>query len=232
MGRYLDLLRDPGDNECARYRHRDKSDRSDQSHATVEIAVNTRATGRVSSLLSLWSLSPPASTQSDPPNRDGCKACDGDLPSINLSDSEPSPAEWGEAEAERAAIVEHDGNIPRAWAEGFARLHPDCPPADVPAKRWVRFVDDVGRFLDSPFCAVAAALGWGPLDLFGCDRERPFARIGQAGLLWLLNGDRLLALTENTATIAIKTGAQQTYPRKPSEPGRVLAWELAGGECR
>src|SRR6516164_2108564 len=142
------------------------------------------------------------------------------------------PAAWGEAEAERAAIVEHDGNIPRAWAEGFARLHPDCPPADVPAKRWVRFVDDVGRFLDSPFCAVAAALGWGPLDLFGCDRERPFARIGQAGLLWLLNGDRLLALTENTATIAIKTGAQQTYRCKPSEPGRVLAWELAGGERR
>ena len=102
----------------------------------------------------------------------------------------------------------------------------------MPPRRWLRFVDDVGRFLDSPFCAVAAALGWGPLDLFGCDRERPFARIGQAGLLWLLNGDRLLALTENTATIAIKTGAQQTYRCKPSEPGRVLAWELAGGECR
>ena len=102
----------------------------------------------------------------------------------------------------------------------------------MPPRRWLRFVDDVGRFLDSPFCAVAAALGWGPLDLFGCDRERPFARIGQAGLLWLLNGDRLLALTENTATIAIKTGAQQTYRRKPSEPGRVLAWELTGGERR
>ena len=154
-------------------------------------------------------------------------------PSLStFGENERLRREWGEAEEERAAIVEHDGNIPRAWAEGFARLHPDCPPADVPAKRWVRFVDDVGRFLDSPFCAVAAALGWGPLDLFGCDRERPFARIGQAGLLWLLNGDRLLALTENTATIAIKTGAQQTYPRKPSEPGRVLAWELAGGECR
>ena len=46
----------------------------------------------------------------------------------------------------------------------------------MPAKRWLRFIDDVGRFLDSPFCAVAATLGWGPLDLFGCDRERAFAR--------------------------------------------------------
>jgi hypothetical protein len=46
-------------------------------------------------------------------------------------------------------------------------------------------------FLDSPFRAVAQALDWGPDDLFGCDRDRPFARIDQAGLLWLLNGDRL-----------------------------------------
>jgi hypothetical protein len=134
---------------------------------------------------------------------------------------------WSDAEDERAAIVEHDGKVPRAWAEGFARLNPDRPPGDVPLKRWQLFVDDGGRFLDSPFCAVAAALGWGPLDLFGCDRDRPFARIDQAGLLWLLDGDRLVALSENTATIEKCTGARQTFRRKPIEPGRVLAWELA-----
>jgi hypothetical protein len=134
---------------------------------------------------------------------------------------------WGEGEEERAAIVEHDGCIPRGWAEGFARLHPARPPSDVPAKRWLRFVDDVGTFLDSPFCAVAAALGWGPHDLFDCDRDRPFARIDHAGLLWLLNGDKLIALSENTATIAARTGARQTWRRRPSELGRVLAWELA-----
>ena len=62
--------------------------------------------------------------------------------------------------------------------------------------------------------------------MFGCDRTRPFARIDQAGLLWLLNGDKLIALTENTASIETQTGARQTYRRKPNEPGRVLAWEL------
>lgn len=97
--------------------------------------------------------------------------------------ADPPPATWGEAEAERAAIIEHEGAIPREWAEGFARLDPAQPPCDVPTKRWQRFVDDVGLFLDSPFCAVAAALGWGPHDLFGCDRDRPFARIDSAGLL-------------------------------------------------
>jgi hypothetical protein len=133
----------------------------------------------------------------------------------------------GNAEEERVAIGEYDGGIPRAWAEGFGRLHPDRPPGDVPPKRWQRFVDDAGQFLESPFCAVAAALGWGSYDLFGCDRDRPFARIDHAGLLWLLNGDRLIALTENTATIETRTGARQTFRRKPNEPGRVLAWQLA-----
>jgi hypothetical protein len=136
-------------------------------------------------------------------------------------------AAWGESEDERAAIVEYDGGIPRAWAEGFARLHPGRPIGDVPARRWLQFVNDVGLFLDGPFCAIAAALGWGALDLFGCDRHRPFARIDQTGLIWLLNRDRLVALTENTATIETRTGARQTYRRKPSEPGRVLPWELA-----
>ena len=136
-----------------------------------------------------------------------------------------SASSWGEAEEERTA------NVPRAWAEGYARLDPDRPPGDVPVKRWLRFVDDVGRFLDSPFCAVAAVLGWGPYDLFGCDRDRPFARINQAGLLWLLNGHKLIALSENKATIETRTGARQTYRRKPSGKRRALAWKLAPPSC-
>jgi hypothetical protein len=144
-----------------------------------------------------------------------------------VSPIDPALAPWGEAEQERAAIVEYDGSIPCAWAEGFARLHPDRPPGDVPAKRWLRFIDDVGLFLDSPFCAVAAALGWGPLDLFGCDRDRPFARIDHAGILWLLNGDRLAELDRHRAVIERRTGAFQTFRRGPITVGEVvLAWEL------
>jgi hypothetical protein len=149
----------------------------------------------------------------------------------SASAAEPvSMGNWSDGEEERAAIVENDGAIPRAWAEGFARLDPDCPPGDVRAKRWLQFVNDAGGFLDSDFAAVAAALGWGPFDLFGCDRDRPFARVDRAGLLWLLNGNRLMALAENTAIIETQTGARQTYHRKPNEPGRVLAWELTKGD--
>jgi hypothetical protein len=128
-------------------------------------------------------------------------------------------------EQERAAIIEHDGGIPRGWAEGFARLDAARPPGDVPARRWQTFLDDVGRFLDN-WAERAAALGWAPYDLFGADRERPFARIDKAGLLWLLNGNRLIAIGENTATIETKSGARQTFRRKLDEPNRVSPWEL------
>ena len=136
-------------------------------------------------------------------------------------------ARWDEAEEERAAIAEHDGAIPRAWAEGFARLRPERPLADVSPKRWQQFIDDIGRFLDAGWAEKASALGWGPLDLFGCDRERPFARLDHAGLLWLLNGDRLAELDCHRAVIERSTGSPQVFRRRPLAVGEVaLTWEL------
>ena len=136
------------------------------------------------------------------------------------------PASWTDAEEERAAIVEFDGGAPRAWAEALARLDPACPPCGIPPKRWLRFIDDCGRFLDDGWAAHAERLGWGPLDLFGCDRAKPFARINRAGLLWLLNGRKLLALAADTAAIATASGGYLTFRRRFREPGGVLAWEL------
>jgi hypothetical protein len=132
---------------------------------------------------------------------------------------------WGEAEEERAAIIEHDGGVPTVWAEGFARLDRSRPPADVPPRRWQRFIDDIGLFLDR-WAAYATALGWNPFDLFGCDRDRPFARIDKAGLLWLLNGKRVVMLGEDVAVIETPTGARQTYRRTLMQAGQVLVWEL------
>jgi hypothetical protein len=128
--------------------------------------------------------------------------------------------------------IERDAEIPRAWSEGFARLDPDRPPADVPPRRWQQFIEDVGRFLDSSFAKKATALGLEAFDIFGCDRDRPFARIDQQGLCWLIAGNRLVDLSAKTGVIETWTGARETWLRKPSEPGRVLAWELADGEPR
>jgi hypothetical protein len=140
---------------------------------------------------------------------------------------EPTPDAWTDAHEERAAIIQYDGAAPRVWAEALARLDPNKPPADVSLERWLRFINDCGCFLDAGWAARAAALGWGPLDLFGCDRDRPFAP-DQMGLLWLHNGGSILELHRDRALVRTKDGALQTYRRRPVEVGRVvLAWELA-----
>jgi hypothetical protein len=135
---------------------------------------------------------------------------------------------WTDAHEERAAIIEHDGGIPRAWAEGLARLDPARPPADISPYRWRRFVDDCGRFLDAGWAARAAELGWGPLDLFGADRERPFVRRDNMGLLWATNGGKIVELHRHSAVIEARDGVREAYRRRPVEVGRVvLAWERA-----
>ena len=91
--------------------------------------------------------------------------------------TEPAPATqsdvWTDAQEERAAIIQYDGGAPRAWAEAVARLDQTKPPSGVSPHRWQRFIDDCGRFLDGGWADKAAARGWGPLQLFGCDRKRP-----------------------------------------------------------
>jgi hypothetical protein len=137
-------------------------------------------------------------------------------------------AYWAELEEERAAIIEFDGRTPRAWAEALARLDPANPPADVPLARWQQFIDDCGRFLDLGWANRAEALGWGPLHLFGCDRERPLARYDHMGLLWILQGRKLVALTPDSAKIDTLTGSLQSYSRRPVKMDRVtLPWDLS-----
>jgi hypothetical protein len=135
---------------------------------------------------------------------------------------------WAEDEEERAAIAQFDGGAPRDWAEGYARLSEMAPPGDVPLHRWQRFVDDVGRFLDDGWARRAVALGWAALAVFGADRAKPFARIDHAGLLWLVNGGRFVALTKDSASIEPQGGgAVQRFFRRAAEQGAVvLAWEL------
>jgi hypothetical protein len=140
--------------------------------------------------------------------------------------TEPAPATqsdvWTDAQEERAAIIQYDGGAPRAWAEAVARLDQTKPPSGVSPHRWQRFIDDCGRFLDGGWADKAAALGWGPLQLFGCDRKQPY-HVPHRGLLWEVNGGTVVDLRRDRAIIEINGGARRSHSRV----GRiVLAWEL------
>ncbi len=144
----------------------------------------------------------------------------------NSSPLDRALAMWGEAKEERAAIVEHDGDIPHEWAEGFARLDPDRPPAGVPLRRWRAIIDAIGMFLDR-WAAEAAALGWQAGDIFGADADRPAVTWLNAGPLWSGDGARVVEVHADRIIVETKGGVRQSAQKRPHLRPRSLPWELA-----
>jgi len=129
-----------------------------------------------------------------------------------------------------AAGIRAPAGVPAAWLEGVARLTTMAPPRTYPAHAWQQLIVDTERFLDD-WAQQAAALGWPAWELFGCHRRAPWARIDGMGLVLLLHGDPLAALTATEAVIRRASGAHQTWRRKQHDPltaaERCLVWELA-----
>jgi hypothetical protein len=114
------------------------------------------------------------------------------------------------------------------WAAGLARLDPNRPPLDVPAKRWRLFLEDARRLFSDGTIAQAVELGWGVHDLLGCDDRKPYTRVGMMGLVWLLHGNRIASMSSSAAVIEMRTGSRQTFRRKLHDPRQVLPWDLSG----
>ena len=97
-----------------------------------------------------------------------------------------------------------------------------CPDLVEP-ERWQQAVEDGRQFLAS-WSEQANAFGWTARELFGLHTppERPAAnyrrlsRYDETGLIWLLRGRPVVALTETTAAIQGATGIL-TY-RKLNKP--------------
>jgi hypothetical protein len=94
------------------------------------------------------------------------------------------------------------GRIPPHWVDGIARLESHRVPKEVPAHRWRQFINDCHTFLMAKenWAERAVGLGWDDFELFGCCR-RPLERLGSAGLLWAMNGGRLVELHRDWAVI-------------------------------
>jgi hypothetical protein len=111
------------------------------------------------------------------------------------------------------------------------------PPALILVGRWRQCVRDGSRFL-AKWGSQAEALGWSSADLFGLHTPaanphpsyRRLSRYDQTGLLWVLQGRDVIALTEATATIRNPaTGSLTTYRRfnKPALGRWAIHWTIS-----
>ncbi len=101
----------------------------------------------------------------------------------------------------------------------YKALEARCPD-HVPAERWQRAVED-GRHFLATWGSQAEQLGWTSKDLFGlhpvpAEPHPSYSRLSRydcTGLCWLLQGRRVVALTEATAAIENPTGTITTHRR-------------------
>ena len=111
-----------------------------------------------------------------------------------------------------------------SFEQALDQLERRCPDYIEPA-RWQQCIADASRFLAS-WDDKALALGWTAQELFGLHESpaKPHPSYGRlsrydcTGLLWLLQGRHVIALTATTAAILGDTGNVTTYRklRKPA----------------
>ena len=97
---------------------------------------------------------------------------------FDVASARATDDEWNtsrEAIAERAAIMEFDGALPRDWAERLAAICAGPRPQGCSKTDWPVLCDDVLRFADR-YGATLAALGWVSMK---CSARR---RIGRASI--------------------------------------------------
>jgi hypothetical protein len=131
-----------------------------------------------------------------------------------------------ESVPERRATEKPRVPIPIVWVEGVASLDDRDPPSDVPRHRWRLFVDDCKRFVASDWAGRAAQLGWNAMSLFGCAPKRPLDYSGSAGLLWALNGGRLVQLHRDWAVIDVPVNrSERVFYRRNVDVAKItLPW--------
>ncbi len=141
-------------------------------------------------------------------------------------------------EGDRSSRV--SGNEPeqRYYRDVLAALRSKCPELIEP-ECWQQAIHDADSFL-ATWGAQAHTLGWTARELFGLHAvpERPAAtysrlsRYDETGLIWLLHGRPVVALTETEAAILAPSGANLAYRRintSASALGAPISTTNSGG---
>jgi hypothetical protein len=113
--------------------------------------------------------------------------------------------------------------LPASLTTGVASLRTLPAPRITRPEIWPVIVADACRLVEHGWAAEALALGWQPLELFGCsaDPEGDDYLLGLAG--WL-NGRALRCIFEAGA-IAIDGDQRAAFNRKRAHAGAIYLWE-------
>jgi hypothetical protein len=134
--------------------------------------------------------------------------------------------------AERGAAPRN--RPPVEWVEGVAHLDPDRPREDIPRHRWSQFVADCKNFLSAPenWAERAARLGWDARALFACRRNYPLMHLGSAGLIWAIDGGKIIELHREWAVIDRPVNrSQRVFYRRDVDAAEItLPWISRAGE--
>ncbi len=126
----------------------------------------------------------------------------------------------------RVVLLHCPPGVPDAWTQGVADLLAVARPASCSAARWNILREDAYALLRD-HAARAHQFGWTALDLFGVHPETPWVRFDYMGLVPLLNGGRVTALSGIEAVIEKPSGARMTFRRRGQVSTEVcLIWEL------
>ncbi len=141
--------------------------------------------------------------------------------------NEKSPLETHGQILRAVLLVVPDG-VPEEWVQGVCDLMVMPPHADWKEGDWHTLQEDALRFLQK-WAGQARRLGWEALDLFGVHPTAPTARFDCMGLVPLLRGRAVLALTDDSAAIKAASGGSLTFRKRASPPAeRCLIWERQG----
>ncbi len=128
----------------------------------------------------------------------------------------------------RAVLLEVPDGVPEEWVQGVCDLMVMPPHPDWKEDDWRTLQDDALRFIRE-WAGQARRLGWESADLFGVHPTMPTVRFDCMGLVPLLQGRAVSALTKDSAAIKTASGRSLTFRRRASPPAeRCLVWERQG----
>jgi hypothetical protein len=137
------------------------------------------------------------------------------------------PVQMPRSKADGISRIDEVGGV-ASWIAGVAILDPNRAVAGIPPLRWRQFIDDCKASLDPAkgWAERAFQMDWSTVDLFGCRAFQPLAHLGAAGLLWAVNGGRVIEVHHGWAVIEhANNGSRRNFDQRRSRQASLtLPW--------